>query len=193
MARAVMLVRMSRLLSAVPSDLRLRHGPVERAPQDADPGLRRLTVGDESFGAAVEACSVWNAELFSDMRLIQTGRWCASVVSPCRHAGEPDAVSRRLATMGCFSSRTWRGCTAAGCRALGSARTTTCRCVRAPPCQTPMAAVASTGCDAAVSQDSSGGPRILADRDDLCTTSPEPWRNAPAALANSAPRAGCPL
>lgn len=41
---------------------------------------------------------MWNAELFSDMRLIQTGRWCASVVSPCRHAGEPEAVSRRLAT-----------------------------------------------------------------------------------------------
>ncbi|EAT76605.1 hypothetical protein SNOG_16026 [Parastagonospora nodorum SN15] len=132
---------MSRLLSAVPSDLRLRHGPVERAPQDADPGFRRLTVGDESFGAAVEACSVWNAELFSDMRLIQTGRWC----------------------------------------------------VRAPSRQTPMAAVASTGYDAAVSQDSSGGPRVFADRDNLCTTSPEPWRNAPAALANSASRPGCPL
>ncbi|KAH4181897.1 hypothetical protein HBH70_101560 [Parastagonospora nodorum] len=52
---------MSRLLSAVPSDLRLRHGPVERAPQDADPGFRRLTVGDESFGAAVEACSAVGA------------------------------------------------------------------------------------------------------------------------------------
>lgn len=46
------------------------------------------------FRAVLEACSARNAQLFSDTRVIQTGRRrTSSVVPPCRHAGaEPKAV-----------------------------------------------------------------------------------------------------
>jgi hypothetical protein len=109
------------------------------------------------FRAVLEACSARNAQLFSDTKVIQTGRQCtSSVVPPCRHAGaEPKAVwhrteAPRAADAVGFTPIVFRPVPGASSSAVCQERpvhvsSRTTRCVHAPPLQTTMAGAASTG------------------------------------------------
>lgn len=117
------------------------------------------------FRAVLEACSARNAQLFSDTRVIQTGRQrTSSVVSPCRHADdEPKAVwcrseaPRVASTVGCtvgftagFTPIVFRPVPGATSSAACQERPVHClsrttMCVHAPSLRTTMAGAASTG------------------------------------------------
>jgi hypothetical protein len=111
------------------------------------------------------------------MRLIHSGRRCASAVSPCRHGGgEPEAVCdaearRRLGHLCSVSYLAPRNAPRATCASalLEQRHEFMHRLFKQP-------VAGATGGDAAVRQ---AACECVQTRMPLCTTSPEPWTSAP--------------